>query len=352
MILEEFFNEASGNYCYLVSSEDAAEAALIDPLAADVDAYTARISERNLKLVYVLQTGVCETTAIAAERLRLEAGGRWVAPRAAAAPEADIRVGDGDTLALGNLVIRVGQCPDNEARRVSYRVGHCFFRGDDVVVAGAGVVRLSSHTTRVETAEPESDEQPEEVSPEAEDREESAERLSPTELAERIADEARRSLRELPLTPKEVRVLEAYLSLVGSGSGGFPSARELADELEGITKRDLHVQIHNIRRKQLDGGCLPVMLAGQITKWLKDVQDEPDYTSHEREFLQAYLALGKEFDRPPTGDEIVAAFAGKRSLQWVRKRVQTIRAKQTGYGKQPLLMSRRGGGISRARSRS
>ena len=352
MILEEFFNEETGSYCYLVSTQRAAEAALIDPIAADVDSYTARISERNLKLVYVLQTGFRETTALAADRLRREAGSRWVAPRAAAAPEADIRVSEDDTLALGNLVIRVGLCPDSE-KRVSYRIGHCFFRGDDVVVAGAGVTRMSTQATP--STEPHCCEASEPIEPSAAEPEiieppaEAPERLSSEELGQRIAEETRRSLSALPLTPKEIRVLEAYLALISEGGGQYPSAEDLTQRLDCITKRDLHVQIHNIRRKQLEDGCMPVILRGQITKWLKKVQAEPEYTSHEREFLAIYLDLSRSLQRPPTGDEVVDGTAGDRSLQWVRKRVQTIRAKQTGYGKLPLLMSRRGGGLSQAR---
>jgi len=141
------------------------------------------------------------------------------------------------------------------------------------------------------------------------------------------------------LTGKEATLAEAYLTLLEKLDRP-PSAQELADEREGLDRGAVHVLIHGMRRKQVALGQVPILLHGQMHKWLKGLQGEPDYTVHERAFLEVYLAFVEELGRVPTGPELQSRLPEGTSIQWVRKRVHTIRRKQAAFGRAPLQMGR------------
>ena len=135
-------------------------------------------------------------------------------------------------------------------------------------------------------------------------------------------------------------MVDAYLDHMSQNAGEFPTAEEIARVMEDVDRTGVHVLVHNIRWKQIEARHLPIILRGQMSKWLRGIQTEPEWTSHEREFLAAYLRLVETGTRPPTGPEICKALGGRRNVQWVRKRAHTIRCKQQEFDRPQLQLSR------------
>jgi hypothetical protein len=108
-----------------------------------------------------------------------------------------------------------------------------------------------------------------------------------------------------------------------------------------VDRTGVHVLVHNIRWKQIDAGRLPLVLAGQTSKWLRGLQTRPEFTAHECEFLGAYLRWMDEHDQPPSGPEIAEILGAGRSVQWVRKRAHTIRRKQREFDMPELILTRK-----------
>ncbi|MEE3328560.1 MAG: hypothetical protein VX252_14575, partial [Myxococcota bacterium] len=132
-----------------------------------------------------------------------------------------------------------------------------------------------------------------------------------------------------------------YLEFLEDNQFRHPAAAELSSLLGDVDRTAVHVLVHNIRWKQIDLGRLPVVLSGQTSKWLRELQTEPEFTDHEKEFLGAYLRLVERNDRPPSGPDVAGELLGERSVQWIRKRAHTIRRKQKEFNKPVLILSRK-----------
>jgi hypothetical protein len=147
-------------------------------------------------------------------------------------------------------------------------------------------------------------------------------------------------LAEGRFTPKEARVIDAYIGYLENNNFTHPSAGQLSELLNDVDRTAVHVLVHNIRWKQIEMDRMPIVLAGQTSKWLKGLQTEPEFTSHEKEFLETYLRLVEVKHQPPSGPEIANELEG-RSVQWVRKRAHTIRRKQRDFQQPVLLLNRK-----------
>jgi hypothetical protein len=152
-----------------------------------------------------------------------------------------------------------------------------------------------------------------------------------------LLEDLHTSLIEDSFSPKETLVVRAYIELLEENEFAHPSAADLADKTGGIERSVIHVLVHSIRWKQIDVGRLPLVLAGQASKWLRDLKTEPEFTPHEKEFLCTYLRLVANTGNPPSGPDVARELGSHRSIQWVRKRAFTIRRKQREFD-QPLLM--------------
>ena len=307
MLVRSFYNKRLRHYAHLVVDPESRDAAVIDPVADDVDEYAAAAARDAARVTLGLQT-----TTRPADRTGLRAvaerfGARTCAPATGPQPPETlrvVRVGDQVEFAEGRIEVAANTPPAGPD--VAYRVGDLLFTGWTLVRSQAEGPGLPSD-------------------------------------ADEIVARARRDLGALlearKLTGKETQLAAAYLELLGR-LGRPPSAKELADVREDLDRGGVHVLIHGIRRKQVALGQVPLLLEGQMHKWLRGLQGEPEYTPHERTFLAAYLAFVDAHRRVPTGPELLEQLPPDTKIQWVRKRVHTIRRKQAAFGLTPLKMGR------------
>lgn len=125
MYFRMLHDEASGTMSYLLADLEAAEAVVVDPMAADVAVLRAMLAEHRLRLRWVLRTHEHDARLPAHERLQ---------PQALGAPQILHRVPPQGTLTFGNQVVRVLATPGHTAGCLSYRWRDRVFCGDLLAV--------------------------------------------------------------------------------------------------------------------------------------------------------------------------------------------------------------------------
>lgn len=137
MLLRQLFDKESSTYTYLVADPATKEAALIDPVAEQVDRDLQLVQELGLNLKYALDTHVHADHVTGSGLLRERTGARTVASNKGAEC-VDLRLAHGDRLPLGRYEIEVLETPGHTDDSVSYLVDDQVFTGDALFVRGTG----------------------------------------------------------------------------------------------------------------------------------------------------------------------------------------------------------------------
>jgi hypothetical protein len=342
MIFRQFANQRTGSHSYLIASCDSREAAIINPNEQHLERYYETLDELNLTLRYTLETEATAKSMAAAAALGQRLGARRIAPISNVVGQAsDIVATPGTVVTIGNIQIDAVAPPVQGHAEIGYQTGMYTFVGRSVLID-------YHESTIIPDGEPEAllDQIRPPSAPQApactaapiQNHRRSREGVC---LERLILEDLHTSLAEGRFTPKEERVVLSYIGAMEKHGFTHPSASQLASSLEGVDRTAVHVLVHNIRWKQIDLDRLPLVLAGQTSKWLKGLQTKPDFTSHEKEFLATYLKLLEFGGAPPSGPEIAVALGGGRSVQWVRKRAHTVRRKQREFQNPELILKRK-----------
>ncbi len=129
---------AGGCRSYLVGCPDTCAAAVIDPEESQVDRYLALAARDGLRLRFVIDTHTHADHFTASRQLADMLDVPVVMHRATAAPRVDMRVDDGDMVALGKLRLQVLHTPGHTADSMSLLVGGRVFTGDTLLIGGTG----------------------------------------------------------------------------------------------------------------------------------------------------------------------------------------------------------------------
>lgn len=137
MFLRQLFDRESSTYTYLVADRVTGDAALIDPVAEQVERDLGLIDELGFRLAWVLDTHVHADHVTAAGRLRERTGARTAAS-AAGAPCVDRPLADGDVVTVGTVALEVIATPGHTDDSLSFRAPGVVFTGDALLVRGCG----------------------------------------------------------------------------------------------------------------------------------------------------------------------------------------------------------------------
>src|SRR5262245_51165665 len=135
-----WFEEIRRHGCssYLIGCTQSAAAAVIDPALDDCERYAALAAARGLRLRCLIDTHTHADHFSALSHLREKLRVEAVMHRASPAPFVDVRVEDGETIALGALRLRVlhtpGHTPDSMCLVVEDRV----LTGDTLLLGSVG----------------------------------------------------------------------------------------------------------------------------------------------------------------------------------------------------------------------
>ena len=123
---------------YLVACERTRRAALIDPVRERVERYLAMLAYFDLKLDAIIDTHTHADHRTASFDLHDLTGARVIMHSRAPAPHVDVHVEDGQTIAIGDVALRVLYTPGHTPDGISLYAGDRVFTGDTLLVRGTG----------------------------------------------------------------------------------------------------------------------------------------------------------------------------------------------------------------------
>ena len=136
MIFEQI--ATGGCQSYLVGCADTCAAALIDPELSQIDRYLALAARDGLRIRYVIDTHTHADHFSATRQLARQLGVPVVMHRASPAPFVDMRVDDGEMVAVGKLRLQVLHTPGHTADSMCLLVEDRLFTGDTLLIGGTG----------------------------------------------------------------------------------------------------------------------------------------------------------------------------------------------------------------------
>ena len=136
MLFEQI--RAGGCLSYLVGCDDSCAAMLVDPHLDQLDRYLAIATERGMRIHYVVETHTHADHFSAARQLAKQLGAHVVMHRLSAAPFADVRVDDGETLIVGKLRVRVLYTPGHTEDAICLVFEDRVLTGDTLLIGGTG----------------------------------------------------------------------------------------------------------------------------------------------------------------------------------------------------------------------
>jgi glyoxylase-like metal-dependent hydrolase (beta-lactamase superfamily II) len=136
MIFEQV--RSGGCLSYVIGCEDSRSGFVVDPALDQLDHYLALATERGIRLHYVFETHTHADHFSAARELGQQIGGKIVMHRLSAAPFADVRVDDGESIAVGKLRIRVMHTPGHTDDSTCLVIGDRVLTGDTLLIGGTG----------------------------------------------------------------------------------------------------------------------------------------------------------------------------------------------------------------------
>ncbi|MFZ5482070.1 MAG: MBL fold metallo-hydrolase [Myxococcota bacterium] len=138
LLFRQLWDPVSSTYTYLLADPDTREAALVDPVVEELDAYVELLRALRLRLVFTLETHVHADHVTAAGHLRERFGSRSVVHADAGAACADVKVRDGDHVRVGKLDVEVRYTPGHTNGDVSYVLADRVLTGDCLLINGCG----------------------------------------------------------------------------------------------------------------------------------------------------------------------------------------------------------------------
>jgi len=129
---------AGGCLSYVIGCEHTHAGMLVDPHLDQMDRYLARATDMGIRIHYVVETHTHADHFSAARELASQLGARVVMHRVAAAPFADVRVDDGESIALGRLRIRTLHTPGHTEDSMCLLLEDRVLTGDTLLIGGTG----------------------------------------------------------------------------------------------------------------------------------------------------------------------------------------------------------------------
>jgi glyoxylase-like metal-dependent hydrolase (beta-lactamase superfamily II) len=127
-----------GCQSYLVGCPETCAAVLIDPEIRQVDRYLAYAARDGLRIRYVIDTHTHADHFSAAHHFGRSAGIPVVMHRESPAPFPDLRLDDGDILAVGNLRLNALHTPGHTRDSMCLQVEDRVFTGDTLLIGATG----------------------------------------------------------------------------------------------------------------------------------------------------------------------------------------------------------------------
>lgn len=140
IIFEQYFDQDTSTYTFLIADPKTREAALVDSVRENVDAYKKRIEELGLNLIYLLETHVHADHVTGNGKLQ------DVFPKAKVglSEKANVKfdhvpLADGSVLKVGDIEIKTFYTPGHTSESITFLVdGNRLLTGDTMFIDSCG----------------------------------------------------------------------------------------------------------------------------------------------------------------------------------------------------------------------
>ncbi|TAG25586.1 MAG: MBL fold metallo-hydrolase [Burkholderiales bacterium] len=134
----QLFDPASSTYTYLIWDEASFEAIIIDPVDTQLQRDLVVISERGLKLKYIVETHAHADHITSAAQLIELTGAQAATPAGCGIKPSAIQLQDGQVLQFGGESFKALHTPGHTAGSMSFVWRDHVFTGDTLLIGGCG----------------------------------------------------------------------------------------------------------------------------------------------------------------------------------------------------------------------
>ncbi len=138
MILEQFFDQTSSTYTYLIAQKAGSEAIIIDPVEENCDQYLKFIGERKLRLIAALDTHVHADHISGLKKLRDLTLCMTLMGEASKTDLVSRRLADGEVIRLGDIELKTFYTPGHTDDSYSFLFENYLFTGDTMLIRSNG----------------------------------------------------------------------------------------------------------------------------------------------------------------------------------------------------------------------
>ncbi|MEQ1579935.1 MAG: MBL fold metallo-hydrolase [Steroidobacteraceae bacterium] len=135
---------AGGCRSYLIGCEETCSAAVIDPELSKIDRYVALASKDGLRIRYLVDTHTHADHFSGTQELAKQLGAQIVMHALSPAPYVNLRLQDGEMLAIGKLRLQALHTPGHTRDSMCLQVEDRVFTGDTLLIGGTGRTDLPS----------------------------------------------------------------------------------------------------------------------------------------------------------------------------------------------------------------
>jgi sulfur dioxygenase len=138
MIFNQFFDEVSSTYTYLLSSGKGREALIIDPVIEKTDEYILYLKKLNLKLVKVVDTHIHADHISGLKELHTQTNCAMVMGEKSSSEVVNIKVKDNEKIKIENIELISMHTPGHTDCSYSFFMKDRIFTGDTLLINGTG----------------------------------------------------------------------------------------------------------------------------------------------------------------------------------------------------------------------
>ena len=138
MIFNQFFDEISCTYTYLISSGKGREAIIIDPVIEKTNEYISYLKNLELKLVKVIDTHIHADHVSALKELKEQTNCSTIMGKESLSEVVNIHVKDNEKIKIENITITSMYTPGHTDCSYSFFMKDRVFTGDTLLINGTG----------------------------------------------------------------------------------------------------------------------------------------------------------------------------------------------------------------------
>ena len=138
MIFNQFFDDVSCTYTYLLSSGKGREALIIDPVLEKTDKYISLLKKLDLKLVKVIDTHIHADHISGMNELHKQTNCTLIMGENSRSEVVNLKVKDNEKIKIENVVVTSMYTPGHTDCSYSFLMKDRIFTGDTLLINGTG----------------------------------------------------------------------------------------------------------------------------------------------------------------------------------------------------------------------